>query len=47
MLTEICSLIALFSEDGAQRYLDFWDATINRRKHAPPVAEMGMQRRAV
>ena len=35
MLTEICSLIALFSKDNAQRYYDFWDATINRRKAAP------------
>jgi hypothetical protein len=34
MLTEICSLIALFSRDNAQRYYDFWDATINRRKAA-------------
>jgi hypothetical protein len=32
MLTEICSLIDLFSKDKAQRYYDFWDATINRRK---------------
>jgi hypothetical protein len=34
MLTEICSLIALFSRDNAQRYYDFWDETINRRKAA-------------
>lgn len=34
LLTEICGLISLFSKDDAQRYYDFWDATINRRKAA-------------
>jgi hypothetical protein len=44
MLTEICGLIALFSEDGAQRYFDYWDAAINRRKPAPRSIEL--ERRA-
>jgi hypothetical protein len=39
MLTEICSAIALSSRDDAQRYYDFWDAAINRRKPAPRLAQ--------
>lgn len=45
MLTEICGLIALFSEDGAQRYFHHWDAAINRPKPAPRSVEI--ERRAV
>ena len=32
MLTEITGFMALFSQDYAQRYFDFWDATVNKRK---------------
>jgi hypothetical protein len=45
MLAEICALIALFSADSAQRYFDFWDATINRRQPAPRPAETMAQSR--
>ena len=38
MLAEISGLIALFSKNNAQRYYDFWDATINRRKPVARVA---------
>ena len=31
MLAEICNLIALSTQDKAQRYHDFWDAQINKR----------------
>ena len=40
MLAEICGLIALFSKDNAQRYHDFWDAEINRRKSLPSFDEL-------
>ena len=40
LLAEICGLIALFSKDNAQRYFDFWDATIKRRKPAAHIAEV-------
>jgi len=39
MLTEICGLMALLSKDKAQRYHDFWDALIKRRKPAPGIAQ--------
>lgn len=35
ILSEICSFIALSSEDRARDYFDFWDAVINKR-HPPP-----------
>ena len=47
MLAEICSLIALFSKDNAQRYHDFWDAVLNKRKPMPRVASVAAERRAV
>jgi hypothetical protein len=47
MLTEICGLIALFSEQSAHRYFDYWDAAINQRKPPPRVAEMALEKRAV
>ena len=47
MLAEICGLIALFSKDHAQRYYDFWDAVINRRKPIPRAASVVAERRAV
>jgi len=47
MLTEICSLIALFSKDNAQRYHDFWDAEINRRKPLPHFDDLVAVKRAV
>jgi Glycosyl transferase family 2 len=33
-LEEICNFIALFSQDKAKSYRDFWDAVINRREPA-------------
>jgi hypothetical protein len=47
MLTEICSLIALFSKDNAQRYHDFWDAVLNRREPIQRAASVAVERRAV
>ena len=47
MLTEICGLIAVFSKDNAQRYHDFWDAVLNRRKPIPRVAGVAAEKRAV
>ena len=47
LLTEICGVIALFSKDNAQRYYDFWDATINRRKPAARDAGVATDARAV
>jgi len=47
MLAEICGLIALFSKDNAQRYHDFWDAEINRRKSLPSFDDLVSQKRAV
>ena len=41
MLTEICSLIDVFSNEKARRYHDFWDAAINRRKPALRSAGIG------
>jgi Glycosyl transferase family 2 len=39
LLTEICSVIALFSQDKAQHYFEFWNAQINKsavdRRQAP------------
>jgi hypothetical protein len=34
MLAEISTFIGLFSRERAQRYFEFWNATINRRKPA-------------
>jgi len=47
MLAEICSLIALFSKDHAQRYHDFWSAVLNRRAPVPRVASIMAKKRAV
>jgi hypothetical protein len=47
MLAEICGLIALFSKDNAQRYHDFWDAEINRRKPQPRFDDLVAKKRAV
>jgi len=47
MLTEICGLIALSSKDNAQRYRDFWDAEINRRKPIPSFDGLVAEKRAV
>jgi len=47
MLTEICGLIAVFSKDNAQRYHDFWDAVLNRRKPIQRVAGVAAEKRAV
>ena len=47
MLAEICSLIALFSKDNAQRYFDFWDAVLNKLEPKPHVASAVAERRAV
>jgi hypothetical protein len=47
MLTEICSLIALFSKDKAQRYHEFWDAVLNKQTPMPRLASAAVQRRAV
>jgi hypothetical protein len=43
MLTEITDFLALFSKGHAQRYFDFWDATLNKRQVAarPLVAAGG------
>lgn len=35
MLTEICAVLKIFSEEKAKDYFDYWNATLNRRK--PPV----------
>jgi Glycosyl transferase family 2 len=34
MLAEICSFLALMSQDQAQRYFEFWDAALNKRRPA-------------
>ena len=47
MLTEICSLIALFSKDNAQRYHDFWSAVLNKQKPMPHLTGVAAQKRAV
>jgi hypothetical protein len=47
MLGEICRVFALFSEQSAQRYFDYWDAAINRRQPATRAAEMALEKRAV
>jgi hypothetical protein len=47
MLTEICGLIALSSKGNAQRYHDFWDAEINRRKPLPHFDDLVAEKRAV
>jgi hypothetical protein len=47
MLTEICSLIALFSEGRAQHYHDFWDAVLNRRMSTPRLAGAVAEKSAV
>ena len=47
MLTEICSLIALFSKDNAHRYHDFWSAVLNKQKPIPCLAGVAAQKRAV
>ncbi len=47
MLAEICGLIALFSKDNAQRYHDFWNAEINRRKPLPSFDDLVAEKRAV
>jgi hypothetical protein len=47
MLTEICSLIALFSKDHAQRYHDFWSAVLNRRMPIQRFAGAVAEKRAV
>ena len=46
MLAGICTLIALFSPDGAQRYLEFWSAMIKRGQAAPPARDITAERRA-
>ena len=43
MLTEICSLIALFSKDNAHRYHDFWSAMLNKQKPIPCLAGVAAQ----
>jgi hypothetical protein len=47
MLAEICALFALFSQDGAQRYFDFWQAMINQRQPVLVPGRMQAERRAV
>ena len=47
MLTEICSLIALFSKGHAQSYHEFWSAVLNRRMPISRVAGVVAKRRAV
>jgi hypothetical protein len=47
MLAEICSLIALFSADKAQRYHEFWGAVLNKQTPMPRVASAAVQRLAV
>jgi hypothetical protein len=47
MVAEICGLIALFSEDKAQRYHDFWHAVLNKQTPVPRPAGIAAQRRAV
>jgi hypothetical protein len=39
MLAEICALIALSSQDKAQRYCDFWSAVIAQGQTAPRAAK--------
>ena len=46
MLAEICGLIALSSKGDAQRYFDFWDAVLNRRKPIPRAATGVAEKRA-
>ena len=42
MLAEIRSFFALFSEEHARKYFDFWDAVINQRRREPlPLAAAG------
>ena len=47
MLEEICGLIALFSEDKAQCYRDFWQAVLNKQTPVPRPAGIAAQRRAI
>ena len=47
MLAEICGLIAQFSKDNAQRYHDFWNAEINRRKPLPSFDDLVAEKPAV
>ncbi len=47
MLAEICGLMAMFSKDNAQRYHDFWDAEINRRKPLPRFDDLVAEKRVV
>jgi hypothetical protein len=45
MLADICSLIALFAQEKAECYHDFWDAQINKRVAAASQVDVPLHKR--